>query len=145
MNKINVTDARKDMSSFFDSVIHEKPIILKRRKYEAVLVERSLLSMMLEYASIHVSCFEDKGKWTYRAKDLDVMAEGETKVEAEDNLCLELSKYANDVYDNFMYYYYGQNIKSRLPYVFRILLCEQPSEIKEFLVYNSQKPKKNKK
>ena len=25
MNKINVTDARKDMSSFFDSVIHEKP------------------------------------------------------------------------------------------------------------------------
>ena len=50
MNKINVTDARKDMSSFFDSVIHEKPIILKRRKYEAVLAERSLLQMMLEYA-----------------------------------------------------------------------------------------------
>ena len=46
MNKINVTDARKDMSSFFDSVIHEKPVILKRRKYEAVLVEKSLLKMI---------------------------------------------------------------------------------------------------
>ena len=32
MNKINVTDARKEMSNFFDSVIFEKPIILKRRK-----------------------------------------------------------------------------------------------------------------
>ena len=32
MNKINVTDARKDMSTFFDNVIHEKPIILKKRK-----------------------------------------------------------------------------------------------------------------
>ena len=39
MNKINVTDARKDMSSFFDSVIHEKPIILKRRKYDPVIVD----------------------------------------------------------------------------------------------------------
>lgn len=144
MNKINVTDARKDMSSFFDSVIHEKPIILKRRKYEAVLVERSLLSMMLEYASINVSCLESNGKWLYRAKDLDIIAEGETKIEAENNLCLELSKYANDVYDNFMYYYYGQNIKNRLPYVFRILLCDSIEEIKDYFVY-IQKPKKIKK
>ena len=144
MNKINVTDARKDMSSFFDSVIHEKPIILKRRKYEAVLVERSLLSMMLEYATINVSTLENNGKWTYRAKDLDIIAQGETKIEAEDNLCDALYNYACDVYDNFMYYYYGQNIKSRLPYVFRILLCEEKQEIKTFFVYEQNKKKKSK-
>ena len=115
MNKINVTDARKDMSSFFDSVIHQKPIILKRRKYEAVLVEKSLLSLMLEYATIAVSVVEGKGKWIYRASSLDVIGEGETKVDAEANLCLALKEYANDVYDNFMFYYYGQNIKSKLP------------------------------
>ena len=112
MNKINVTDARKDMSTFFDSVIHEKPVILKRRKYEAVLIERSFLQMILEYATIEVSCIQSKDKWIYRAIVLDVIAEGESKVEAETNLCEALLKYAEEVYDNFMFYYYGQNIKS---------------------------------
>ena len=121
MNKINVTDARKDMSAFFDSVIHEKPVILKRRKYEAVLIERSLLQMMLEYATIEVSCVQTKEKWIYHATLLDIFAEGETKVEAETNLCEALLNYANDVYENFMFYYYGQNIKNKLPYIFHIL------------------------
>ena len=142
MNKINVTDARKDMSSFFDSVIHQKPIILKRRKYEAVLVERSLLQLMLEYANISVSTNESKGKWIYRASALDVFGEGESKVEAEENLCLALQQYANDVYDNFMFYYYGQNIKAKLPFIFNILLCEDVEDIKKILVYNKVKKKK---
>ena len=142
MKKINVTDARKDMSSFFDSVIHEKPVILKRRKYEAVLVEKSLLSLMLEYATIAVSVVEGKGKWIYRASSLDVIGEGETKVDAEANLCLALKEYANDVYDNFMFYYYGQNIQSKLPYIFNILLCEEVEDIKNILVYNKSKKKK---
>ena len=142
MNKINVTDARKDMSSFFDSVIHEKPIILKRRKYEAVLAERSLLQMMLEYAKINVNCVQSKDKWIYRATNLDVFGEGETKLDAENNLCEALYKYANDVYDNFMFYYYGQNIKAKLPYIFNILLCESFDEIKGILNYVVAKKKK---
>ncbi len=142
MNKINVTDARKDMSAFFDSVIHEKPIILKRRKYEAVLVERSLLQMMLEYAKIQVSCMQSKEKWIYRATELDVFGEGETKVEAEGALCASLFSYANDVYNNFMFYYYGQNIQKKLPYIFNILLCETAEDVKNLLIY--QKKKKNK-
>ena len=114
MKKINVTDARKDMSSFFDSVIHEKPVILKRRKHEAVLVEKSLLKMMLEYATIDVTCVQSKEKWVYHATLLDVFGEGSTKNEAEISLCEALLKYASDVYDNFMFYYYGQNIKNKL-------------------------------
>ena len=142
MNKINVTDARKDMSSFFDSVIHEKPIILKRRKYEAVLAERSLLQMMLEYAKINVTCVQSKDKWVYRASTLDVFGEGESKLDAENNLCEALLKYANDVYDNFMFYYYGQNIKSKLPYIFNILLCENIEDVKNILNYPAPKKKK---
>ena len=144
MNKINVTDARKDMSSFFDSVIHDKPVVLKRRKYEAVLIERSLLQMMLEYATIEVSCIQSKEKWIYRATLLDVISEGESKVEAEDNLCIALLKYAEEVYDNFMFYYYGQNIKSKLPYIFHVLNCENIDEIKKILVYTKKKQKNTK-
>lgn len=142
MKKINVTDARKDMSSFFDSVIHEKPIILKRRKYEAVLVERSLLQMMLEYATIKVNCVQAENKWIYQASDLDVFAEGETRVEAESNLCNALLSYANDVYDNFMFYYYGQNIKAKLPFIFHLLNCDDSLEVKNILTYSKKKPKK---
>lgn len=142
MKSINVTDARKDMSSFFDSVIHEKPLILKRRKYEAVLVEKSLMSMMLEYAKINVSSMESDKKWIYRASDLDVFGEGESKVEALNALCEALINYANEVYDNFMFYYYGQNIKSKLPYIFNILLCESIEDVKNILVYCKTKKKK---
>lgn len=143
MKKINVTDARKDMSSFFDSVIHEKPVILKRRKYEAVLVEKSLLKMMLEYAKIEVSAIQTKNKWVYHATLLDVFAEGETKHEAEFNLCNELIKYANDVYNNFMFYYYGQNIQNKLPYIFHILNCETMEDVKNIIKY-TKKVKKTK-
>ena len=101
--------------------------------------------MMLEYAKINVSQVEGKDKWIYRATDLDVLAEGETKVEAEANLCEALVKYANDVYDNFMFYYYGQNIKSKLPYIFNILLCETSEEVKNIIIYNKTKKKSNKK
>ncbi len=142
MKSINVTDARKDMSSFFDSVIHEKPLILKRRKYEAVLVEKSLMSMMLEYAKINVSSMESEKKWIYRASDLDVFGEGESKVDALNALCEALINYANEVYDNFMFYYYGQNIKSKLPYIFNILLCESIEDVKNILVYCKTKKKK---
>ena len=142
MKSINVTDARKDMSSFFDSVIHEKPLILKRRKYEAVLVEKSLMSMMLEYAKINVSSMESEKKWIYRASDLDVFGEGESKVDALNALCEALINYANEVYDNFMFYYYGQNIKSKLPYIFNILLCESIEDVKNILVYCKAKKKK---
>ena len=143
MKKVNVTDARKDMSSFFDSVIHEKPVILKRRKYEAVLVERSLLKMMLEYATIEVTCIQSKNKWVYHATLLDVFAEGETKVEAEINLCEQLMRYAADVYDNFMFYYYGQDIKNKLPQIFNILNCDNLEEVKNILIY-SKKTRKTK-
>ena len=142
MKSINVTDARKDMSSFFDSVIHEKPLILKRRKYEAVLVEKSLMSMMLEYAKINVSSMESEKKWIYRASDLDVFGEGESKVDALNALCEALINYANEVYDNFMFYYYGQNIKSKLPYIFNIHLCESIEDVKNILVYCKTKKKK---
>lgn len=142
MKKVNVTDARKDMSSFFDSVIHEKPLVLKRRKYEAVLVEKSLLKMMLEYATISVSCVQSEGKWIFRATDLDVFAEAETKFEAENNLCEALVSYANDVYDNFMFYYYGQNIKAKLPFIFHILNCDDISDVKTILNYSKKKAKK---
>ncbi len=142
MKKINVTDARKDMSTFFDSVIHEKPIILKRRKYEAVLVERSLLQMMLEYATIKVNCVQTDNKWVYQASDLDIFADGETKIEAENNLCSALLSYANEVYDNFMFYYYGQNIKAKLPFIFHILNCDDENDVKKILIYNKKRSKK---
>lgn len=142
MKSINVTDARKDMSSFFDSVIHEKPLILKRRKYEAVLVEKSLMAMMLEYAKINVSSMQSENKWIYRAVDLDIFGEGESKVDALASLCEALLNYANEVYDNFMFYYYGQNIKSKLPYIFNILLCESIDDVKNILIFNKTKKKK---
>ena len=62
MNKINITDARKEMSNFFDSVIHEKPIVLKRRKNEAILIEKNLLKLFLLNNKIEVKSEHDKEK-----------------------------------------------------------------------------------
>lgn len=146
MNKINVTDARKEMSNFFDSVIFEKPIILKRRKYEAVLIEKSLLKEFLQDSLIETSLETDKDKNTVLwASKLNVWGKGKTKVEALDDLCKQLFDYANDIYNNFMFYYYGQNIKDKLSYIFHILICENDDELKQIIVINkSKKSKKNK-
>lgn len=145
MNKINVTDARKDMSSFFDSVIHEKPIILKRRKNEAVLIEKDLLKLFLIDSKIEVKSEQDKEKntilWAHR---LNVWGKGETKAEAIDDLCKNLYNYANDIYNNFMFYFYGQNIRELLGCVFNILLCEDEAKVKNILQFITTKKKNNK-
>ena len=144
MNKINVTDARKDMSTFFDGVIHEKPIILKKRKYEAVLIEKSLLKEFLENDKLEVkTASEDNNKVVLTIPLLNLVAEGSSRVEAIENLCENAFAYANDVYDNFMFYYYGQNIKDKLGYIFNILLCEDNNELKELFEFAI--PKKSKK
>lgn len=145
MNKINVTDARKDMSSFFDSVIHEKPIVLKKRKYEAVLIEKSLLKVFLSNQKILVkTVVENSNKVVVMANELDIFGEAETRFDAINNLCENLFNYANDVYNNFMFYYYGQNIKEKLGLVFHILLCEDFDQLKDIMVFQQKKAKKTK-
>lgn len=147
MNKINVTDARKDMSTFFDNVIHEKPIILKKRKYEAVLIEKSLLDVFLSAQKIVVkTVVSEAHKVVLSASMFDIIAEGETRVEAIDKLCENLFKYAHDVYNNFMFYYYGQNIKDKLGYIFHILLCEDNQQLIDIMDFqNNTKSNKSKK
>ena len=146
MNKINVTDARKEMSQFFDSVIFEKPIVLKRRKYEAVLIERNLLKMFLQDSMIEVKKETDKDKncilW---AEKLNVWGKGETLSESLNDLCKNLFEYANDIYDNFMFYFYGQNIKDKLSYIFHILLCETEEDLKKIINISSVKRQKKSK
>lgn len=145
MNKINVTDARKDMSTFFDSVIHEKPIVLKKRKYEAVLIEKSLLKVFLSNEKITVKTVtENSDKVILMVPELDIFGEAETRVDALTNLCENLFNYAHDVYNNFMFYYYGQNIKTKLGLVFHILLCEDFEQLKELMVFQQKKQKKTK-
>lgn len=146
MNKINVTEARKDMSTFFDGVIHEKPIILKRRKNEAVLVEKSLLQVFLNPAQIKVKVTSSSKseKVNLYAIDLNVSGEGETRADAEMNLCEKLIEYANEIYNNFMFYFYGQNIRDKLCYVFNILLCEDAADVKAILSYQTDKKIKKK-
>lgn len=146
MNKINVTDARKDMSTFFDGVIHEKPIILKRRKNEAVLVEKTLLQVFLNPAKIKVKITSSSksNQVNLYAIDLNVSGSGETRMDAEVDLCSKLLEYANEIYNNFMFYYYGQNIKEKLCFVFNILLCEDAEEVKKILEYQQEKKAKKK-
>ncbi len=146
MNKINVTEARKDMSNFFDSVIFEKPLILKRRKYEAVLIEKSLLKDFLQDSLIETTLETDAEKnivlW---ASKLNVWGKGKTKKEAIDDLCANLRNYANDVYTQFTFYFHGQNIKDKLAYIFHILLCDDNEQLKQIIVINKSKKTKQKK
>ena len=146
MNKINVTDARKEMSQFFDSVVFEKPIVLKRRKYEAVLIERNLLKLFLQDSVLQVKKEIDKDKNTILwVEKLNVWGKGESLSDATEDLCNHLKEYANDIYNNFMFYFYGQNIKDKLSYIFHILLCETTEDLKQILVFNaSKKTKKTK-
>lgn len=144
MNKINVTDARKEMSNFFDSVIFEKPIILKRRKYEAILIERNILKLFLQDSQIEVKSELDENKNTILwASKLNVWGKGETKAEALEDLCKNLMDYANDIYDNFMFYFYGQNIKDKLSFIFHILLCEDIEDLKKIIVIGKVKKEKS--
>lgn len=122
MDVLNATDVRKNWSETLDSVVHEKPVYIKRTRDEISMVDIRLLNYLLFIYKYRVEkSIESDGSVTLSAVDMDLVVNGLSEDDALDKMVIEIKTYANDYYDEFDLWSKAPNRKSHIPYVLKAL------------------------
>lgn len=136
LDELQFTDARKEFTSMYNEVFNSyKPVIIKRKQTEEVLVLRTDLQKMLlsNFILKPEILHEEDGSVTLALDILEIYVNGETLEKAIIELVQDLKNYAQDFIDRSQLFMNAPNRKSHFPYVLRILLCENDEEIRSFL------------
>ena len=129
MVEMSATNVRRDWSTVFDSVVRDKPILIKRTRDQVFLTNISLLSELLDVYTFHAVLFtEGDGSTTISLDEIDIIENGMDEQDAKHKLAESILDYANDYYNDFGYWAKG-NRKFHIPYVFKALILADIEKI----------------
>lgn len=134
--EVNFTNARKTLSEIYDSVWHRyHPVIINRRQNEKVIVLRRELQqdILQAYHFKPEILLEKNGSVTAALDEVDIAVNCPNKEAALDELVKELRLYAQDYLDRSQFFLNAPNRKEHFPYVLRVTLCNDDSEIRSLL------------
>lgn len=128
----NATEARKDWSITIDSVIRDKPRVIKRTHDYLMLLNIDVLENILSSYAFHAEKFtEDDGSITLSLDEIDLVENGKDENQAKELLAKSILGYAEDYYDEFQYWSSDPARKTHIPYVLKALILNDASKIKE--------------
>lgn len=140
MLTISATDVRKDWGGFIDSVVREKPRMIKRSRDYVLAISIDMLRDILKTEKMHVLLFkEDDGSVTAVVDELDLTANAIDEVHVIQQLADDAIEYANEYYDQFSYWHSAPNRRQHLAYVLAILACEPDKVSKELFICQAGK------
>lgn len=127
---LNATDVRKEWGRFIDTVLHEKPKIVKRNR-------DFFLSLSIKQAKVLLNDFsfkarylkEDDGSVTATLDDFDLAVNEIDESSARKALAQELIEYANDYFKDFQLYFNSPNRQAHFPYMLTVLIQENLNEV----------------
>ena len=131
----NATNVRKEWSSVVDSVMHDKPKLIKRTRDRMWL---SNLETMKEILDIYIftaeKYTEPDGSVTLSLNEIDLVENAPSETEAR--LCMgkSIMEYALENYNEYQCFSKAPNRKGHIPYVFKALITEDPRKIGEGIV-----------
>jgi antitoxin YefM len=132
------TEARKDFTSVIDRVQHLLPVVIQPRKKSeepTFLFKQTVVHQLLsEYKFQCTLVDEEEGSYAYWLDPLDIYGYGETKEDAINSLIDDLLLYCEEYTQNPERYLSAPNRKHHLPYVFKVMCCNDPKEIKQMLI-----------
>ena len=129
MVEMSSTQVRSEWSSVVDSVVREKPILVKRTRDHIFLTNIALLSELLEAYTFHAALYtESDGSVTISLDEIDLVENGKDEQDAKCKLAESILEYSNNYYDDFSYWARG-NRKSHQPYVFKALILADVDKI----------------
>ena len=136
LDELQFTDARKEFTSMYNEVFNNyRPVIIKRKQAEEVLVLRTDVQKMLlsNFTLKPEILHEEDGSVTLALDILEIYANSDILNKAIIELVQDLKNYAQDFIDRSQLFMNAPNRKSHFPYVLRILLCENDEEIRSLL------------
>lgn len=131
MLTLNATEVRKEWGGFIDSIIREKPRLIKRSRDYIFASSLDMLKELLKAYTLTSELFnEEDGSITASLKEIDIVVNGKNKDEAVELLAAGLMEYAEDFYKDFEYWFSTPNRKTHLPYVLNTLIQEDLEGVK---------------
>jgi hypothetical protein len=130
MKTLNATTVRKDWSEVIDSVVREKPAFIKRTHDSMVLADVKTLGALLSaYTYTAQKFIEDDGTVTLSLCELDLVEHGADEHDAKQKLAEAILTYAQDYYDDFLYWSSAPNRVQHIPYVFKALIIDDAQRL----------------
>lgn len=136
LSELQFTEARKEFSNLYDEVYHSyKPVIIKRKQSEEVMLLRPDLQKMLlsGYSLKPEVLHEEGGSITLALDQLEIYVNEDSQEKAIQALITDLKAYAEDYMNRSTLFLNAPNRASHFPYVLRILLCNNDNEIRSLL------------
>lgn len=131
---LNATEVRRDWSSWVDRVVREKPLVVKRtHDYFVGISVKHLLKLLEPYKFELELDYEEDGSVAASLKGFDLVVAAQTENEARKALANELVEYAQDYFDEFDLYYRAPNRQEHFPYLLKVLLMNDSSEIESLI------------
>ena len=130
---MNATEVRNEWSSVVDSVIREKPKFIKRTRDYMLLTDISVLENMLSAYTFHAEILnEDDGSVTLSLDEIDLIENGADMDDVISKLAQAILEYSEDYYNEFSYWYRNER-KSHMPYVFKALILNDVNKIGDLI------------
>ncbi|HEX2925078.1 MAG TPA: hypothetical protein VHP38_02270 [Ruminiclostridium sp.] len=135
MFTLNATDVRRDWSAVMESVVREKPQIIKRTRDYMVLTDIKLLENLLSAYIFTADQFtEEDGTITLSLNELDLAENAESETEARKLLGKSILEYAIDYYSEFSLWSSAPNRQSHVPYILKALIVDNAERIGESIL-----------
>ena len=133
MIAISSTRVRSEWSMIVDSVVREKPVLIKRTRDHVFLANTELLCDLLEAYTFHAALYPEKdGSVTISLDEIDLIDNGRDELDAKLRLAQAILDYSIDYYSDFTYWSRG-NRKSHKPYIFKALILGDITKIGGFI------------
>jgi antitoxin YefM len=140
MLTVNATEVRKDWGEFIDSIIREKPKVIKRSRDKIVAISLNMLKEILAIDKLHVTLLpENDGSVSAVIDELDLTANAPDEEQVVQELAKDAIEYANEFYNDFTYWYSAPNRRHHLAYVLAILSCDKELMAKELFICQAGK------
>ena len=129
MVAINATKARNEWSALVESVVREKPAIIKKTRDYLFFSNMNVLENILTAYSFHAETLaEDDGSVTISLDEIDLVENATDIQEAISKLAKAILEYSEDYYNEFAYWSRGDR-KAHIPYVFKALMLNNADKI----------------
>lgn len=132
INTILATDARKDWSQLIDSVVHERPHIIRRTRDYVFMTDLHMIEdILLAYSFTADKYIEEDGSVTLSLNEMDLVANAPTESDAKKIIAADILEYAEEFYEDFKYWSNSPNRKKHIPYVLKALILNDIDKIGE--------------
>lgn len=134
------TTVRKEWSSVCDTVIHEKPMLIKRTRDKMWFSNLDTIAEILKaYRFTAQKLIEEDGSITLSLNEIDLVENGIDEQAARLAMGTSILDYAAGYYNDYAFYSHSPNRKGHVPYIFKALIMDDSKKIGDSIICHDGK------